>query len=100
MTPPTPPTETKPPKTVKSRRVPSLTVGEWKETAGGKVFNPAKHQPTGEAAKEITKLASWLRDSKNIDLLMKEGFEHIDVVRRELLTAELKATTVLKATVR
>jgi hypothetical protein len=82
-------------------------VGEWRtvaldETTQGQdeFFVPAKHQPTGKASTEVDHLRRWLKEPKNIEALINEGFSHVDSVRKELAEADLCIAQVPKATVR
>lgn len=85
-------------------------MGEWKTTRlsdGGtlevdcpRYFIPAVHQPTGKASTEVDHLRRWMKDPKNIEALIKEGFTHVDSVRKELAEADLCIAQVPKATVR
>ena len=88
----------------RERRVPALVVGRWCAPNGpftaNDIFVPAAHQPTGDAAKEVTKLASWLKDPKNIEALLNEGLTRVNVIRKELVEAEFGEVKVLKAKVR
>lgn len=86
-----------PKKTRAPRRTPALVLGYWTTPAE---FHTTATQPTGRAQREIESLRVWLRTSAAQDALMAEGVNHIDVVRKELVTADLCKVETVRAVVK
>lgn len=79
-----------------------MKVGRWTIPSGADAqqFVPARHQPTGAASTDVSKLRIWLAQKENMEALMAEGFFSVQSIRMELAEADFNEIKVLKARVR